>query len=71
MLRFDMGMGQNQHWLIQDHQQQLCPTSMVEHQNPTTPYGVNIDMLMPPSTQTFSLVMHKYNPNNNIDSING
>jgi hypothetical protein len=29
------------------------PTSMVEHQNPTTPEGVNIIMLMPLSIKIF------------------
>jgi hypothetical protein len=51
MSKFDMGMGQDQHQSIQDHQQQLYPTSMVEHYNPITVCEVSINELKPPSTK--------------------
>jgi hypothetical protein len=71
MSKFDMGMGQDQHQSIQDHQQQLCPTLMVEHYNPTTLCGVNINELMPPSTKNYFLIMPNHNTKNNISLING
>jgi hypothetical protein len=53
MSKFDTGMDQDQHQVVQDHQQQFCPTLMVEHQNPIIFSRVNIGMLMPPSIETF------------------
>jgi hypothetical protein len=44
---------------------------MVKHQNPTTPYGDDIDMLMPPQLKKSFFGMHHHHTRNKISLING